>query len=149
MEIQWLSYRYFVFFGLIKQILTYFPFNPSRLMCQNLGEFFWSCILKDCNSVQKKKGKEIVALLTPSIKSEICYFYAAITSKKCTKSVIHVQGWCSANLKVMLHGTKFATQHSITASLQHCLESLQHCSNIATLCCPKNRHCESPRVTSP
>ena len=26
---------------------------------------------------------------------------------------------------------------------------LQHCSNIATLCCAKNRRCESSRVTSP
>ena len=32
--------------------------------------------------------------------------------------------------------------------LRYCLEYLQHCSNIATLCCAKNRCCESYRVTS-
>ena len=26
---------------------------------------------------------------------------------------------------------------------------MKHCSNIATLCCAKNRRCESSRVTSP
>ena len=33
--------------------------------------------------------------------------------------------------------------------LRHCFEWLQHCSNIATLCCAKKRRCESSRVTSP
>ena len=33
--------------------------------------------------------------------------------------------------------------------VRHCLEQLQHCSNIATLSCAKNRRCESYRVTSP
>ena len=32
--------------------------------------------------------------------------------------------------------------------VRHCFEQLQHCSNIATLCCAKNRRCESSRVTS-
>ena len=31
----------------------------------------------------------------------------------------------------------------------HCVEWLQHCSNIATLCCANNRRCESSRVTLP
>ena len=32
----------------------------------------------------------------------------------------------------------------------NCFEWLRHCSNIAALCCAKNRRCESsPRVTSP
>ena len=30
-----------------------------------------------------------------------------------------------------------------------CFEWFQHCSNIATLCCAKNRLCESSRVTLP
>ena len=38
-------------------------------------------------------------------------------------------------LKVMLHDT--------------IRKWLQHCSNIAALCCAKNRRCESSRVTSP
>ena len=44
---------------------------------------------------------------------------------------------------------QFLTQHSITSLLQHCFESLQHCSNITTLCCAENRRCKSSRVTSP
>ena len=51
------------------------------------------------------------------------------------------------DLEVMLHETirddDFLAQHSVVATL------LQHCSNIATLCCAKNRRCESSRVTSP
>ena len=44
---------------------------------------------------------------------------------------------------------RFLGQHSIAALLRHCFEWLQHCSNIARLCCAKNRRCESSRVTSP
>ena len=40
-------------------------------------------------------------------------------------------------------------QHSVATLLRHCFEWFQHCSNIATLCCAKNRRCESSRVTSP
>ena len=43
---------------------------------------------------------------------------------------------------------RFLAQHSITALLRHCLEWLQHCSNITTLCCAENRRCKSFRVTS-
>ena len=32
--------------------------------------------------------------------------------------------------------------------LRRCFERLQHCSSIATLCCGKNRRCESSRVTT-
>ena len=54
-------------------------------------------------------------------------------------------------IKVMLHDSqrRFLAQHSVATLLRHCFEYLQHCSNIATLCCAKNRRCESSRVTSP
>ena len=42
-----------------------------------------------------------------------------------------------------------APQHSDATLLRHCLEYVQHCPNIAALCCAKNRPCESSRVTSP
>ena len=32
---------------------------------------------------------------------------------------------------------------------QRCNHSKQYCNNVATLCCAKNRRCESSRVTSP
>ena len=44
---------------------------------------------------------------------------------------------------------RFLAQHSVATLLRHCFEWLQHCSNIATLCCAKNRRCESSRVTLP
>ena len=56
-------------------------------------------------------------------------------------------------IKVMLYRTirnnDFLAQHSITTLLRRYSEQLQHCSNIATQCCAKNRLCESSRVTSP
>ena len=39
--------------------------------------------------------------------------------------------------------------HSVATLARHCFEWSQHCSNIATLCCAKNRRCESSRATSP
>ena len=44
---------------------------------------------------------------------------------------------------------RFLAQSSITTLLRHCFEWLQHCSNIAALCCAQNRRCESSLVTSP
>ena len=44
---------------------------------------------------------------------------------------------------------RFLAQHSVATLLRHCFGWLQHCSNIATLYCAKNRRCESSRVTSP
>ena len=49
---------------------------------------------------------------------------------------------------VMLHET-ILEQNSVAILLRHCFEWLQHCSSIATLCCAKNRRCESSHVTSP
>ena len=43
---------------------------------------------------------------------------------------------------------RFLAQRSVaTTLLRHCFEWLQHCSTIATLCCAKNRRCESSRAT--
>ena len=44
---------------------------------------------------------------------------------------------------------RFLAHHSVAALLRLCFEWLQHCSNIATLCCVKNRRCQSCPVTSP
>ena len=44
---------------------------------------------------------------------------------------------------------RFSRQHSV-AMLEQCGNySKQYRSNVATLCCAKNRHCESSRLTSP
>ena len=55
------------------------------------------------------------------------------------------QRWC--------YTRRFATTifslFSTATLLQHCFEELQHCSNIATLCCAKNHHCELSHVISP
>ena len=56
-------------------------------------------------------------------------------------------------LKVMLHGTirndYSVVQHSVAMLEQCCTYSKQCHNHVATLCCAKNRPCESPRVTSP
>ena len=36
---------------------------------------------------------------------------------------------------------RFLTQHSVETLLRLCSAWLQHCTNIATLCCTKNRRC--------
>ena len=41
---------------------------------------------------------------------------------------------------------RFLAQDSFATLLRHCFEWLQHCSSIVTLCCAKNRRCESSRV---
>ena len=44
---------------------------------------------------------------------------------------------------------RFLAQHSV-AMLEQCCKHSKHCrNNVATLCCAKNRRCESSRVTSP
>ena len=59
----------------------------------------------------------------------------------------------SLPLKAMLHGMigndSFLTQHNVAMLEQSCNHSKQYRNNVATLCCAKNRRCESFRVTSP
>ena len=43
----------------------------------------------------------------------------------------------------------FLAQHSFAMLFRHCFECLQHCSNIAMMCCAKNRRVESSGVRSP
>ena len=55
--------------------------------------------------------------------------------------------------KVMLHRTirndNFLAQNNAAMLKQCCNHSKQCRNNVATLCCVKNRRCESSRVTSP
>ena len=44
---------------------------------------------------------------------------------------------------------RFLAQHSVAMLEQCCNHSKQCCNNVATLCCAKNRRCESSRGTSP
>ena len=44
---------------------------------------------------------------------------------------------------------RFLAQHSVAMLEQCCNHSKQCRNNVATLCCAKNRPCESSRVTSP
>ena len=59
----------------------------------------------------------------------------------------------TSNLRLYLKATLQETIRNDdfyrNTALQHCFEWFQHCSNIATLCCAKNRRCESSRVTLP
>ena len=77
------------------------PFNSS-----NLGNFFWSSILKDCIEVQKEKKKVVALCSRPGTKREIRYFHQccsrAVTAKKCTKKRDERAKLCSANLNLLL-----------------------------------------------
>jgi len=44
---------------------------------------------------------------------------------------------------------RFSAQHSVTMLEQCCDHSKQRRNNVTTLCCAKNRHCKSSRVTPP
>ena len=44
---------------------------------------------------------------------------------------------------------RFLAQHVLAMLEQRCNYSKQFRNNVATLCCAKNRRCESSRVTSP
>ena len=44
---------------------------------------------------------------------------------------------------------RFLVQHSVVMLEQCCNYSKQYHNSVATLCCAKNRRCESFRVTSP
>ena len=63
-----------------------------------------------------------------------------------------VVSFTTGSFKVILQETiriRFLAQQSVATLLGHCFECLQHCSNVATLCCAKNGCCESSPVTSP
>jgi len=66
---------------------------------------------------------------------------------------IRVNGaWISATCanKVMLHGTIFsATQRYTVRTMLQLFETMSHWQHVATLCCAKNRRCDSSFVTSP
>ena len=49
----------------------------------------------------------------------------------------------------MLHETVRNDDFKRNTALQHGFEQAQQCSNIATLCCAKNRLCESSCITTP
>ena len=44
---------------------------------------------------------------------------------------------------------RFLAQYSVATLLRYFFEWLQHCFNIAMLCCARNCRCELSRVTSP
>ena len=44
---------------------------------------------------------------------------------------------------------RFLAQHSIAMLEQRCNHSNQYYNNVETLCCARNRRCNSSRVTSP
>ena len=132
-------------------------FNTS-----NVGNFLLSWILEDCIKVQEKKK---VVVLCPRLLQNVKLGISrrAVTSKKCTNkrdARAKLLRFCRFRwrrrrrcLKVMFNGTirndGFYAQHSAAMLEQCCNYSKQCRNNVATLCCAKNRRCESSRVTSP
>ena len=84
---------------------------------------------------------------TDTYSAPLCALRASKNSPRCTMPAC-------LSLKVMLHGTirnagRLLEQHSV-AMLDQCSNHSKQCrNNVATLCCAKNRLCESSLVTSP
>ena len=82
------------------------------------------------------------------ITGNLCYFFV-----NTTRVVSYFTRTFKNNLKVTVTRDDsqrwFSAPHSVATMVRHCFERLQHCSNIAMLCCAKNRRCELSRVTSP
>ena len=84
---------------------------------------------------------------TDTYSAPLCALRASKNSPRCTMPAC-------LSLKVMLHGTirnarRLLEQHSV-AMLDQCSNRSKQCRNdVATLCCAKNRRCESSLVSSP
>ena len=77
-------------------------FNSS-----NVGELFWSWILKDCIKVQEKKKESCCLGFPSSTKREIRHFHVVVVKRRLRnvqkiKSVMHVQSCCFANINLLL-----------------------------------------------
>ena len=77
------------------------------------------------------------------------YFYSKAVGKKISTSCV---SFLTRELKADVtrddSQRRFLAQHSVATLLPHGFEWLQHCSNIAMLCCAKNRRCQSSCVTT-
>ena len=75
-------------------------FNSS-----NVGEFFWSWILKDCMTVHEKKKKVVVLSVPSSTKREIRHFHVVVVQRRLRnvqKRLMHVWSCCFANINLLL-----------------------------------------------
>ena len=87
-------------------------------------------------------------------KREIRHFHVVVVQwqqRNVQKSVMHVQSCCFAIIGDVTRDDsqgRFLAQHSVAMLEQYCNHSKQCRNNVATLCCAKNRRCESSRVTS-
>ena len=97
------------------------------------GGWCWS----DKNSDCRAKAKKVVLVHSGSVGAQ------------CTSWPLSIVRVSESDVTQDDSPQWFLAQHSTATLLQHCFESLQHCSNIATMCCAKNRCCESSLVTSP
>ena len=71
----------------------------------DVGEFFWSWILKGCIKVQEKKKRAVVLCSRPPQKKEIRPFDVVVVQRwqrNVQKSVIEVRSCCFANLTLLL-----------------------------------------------
>ena len=72
----------------------------------NVGEWFWSWILKDSIKVQKKKKGSCCLVFLSSTKREFRHFHVVVVQRRrrnVQKSVMHVKGCCLANLLLFCH----------------------------------------------
>ena len=73
----------------------------------NVGELFWSWILKDCIKVQEKKKESCCLGFLSSTTRGIMHFHVVVVKRRLRnvqkiKSVMHVQSCCFANINLLL-----------------------------------------------
>ena len=105
------------------RLINYFQFNSSLTMNDMLSNLYLTC--KIC--IREKLWFKYTSLLSEAFLEEQKSQYKGDVTRDDPQR-------------------RFLEQHIVATLLGHCFEWLQHCSNIATPWCSKNRRCESSRV---
>ena len=98
----------------MRNVLSFITLVPYRSICQKLVTSSRGLYLNS----EKRKGKRFL-ILTSATKREVSRRSRATTTKKCTKSVVHVQRCCFANLS-----SCFAALVAIAAAVVNDLQVL-------------------------
>ena len=97
----------------------------------NVGNFFWSWILKDCIELEEKKKKVVVLRSRPpqNVKLGIFTSYSKWRQKNVQKSVMHVQSCCFANLNQLRFCSSLWRCPSSLLKGEHSVAMLGQCCN--------------------
>ena len=103
----------------------------------NVGNFFWSWILKDCIELDEKKKNVVVLCSRPprNVKMGIFTSYSKWRQRNVQKSVMHVQSCCFANLNQLRFCSSLWRCPSSLLKGEHSVAMLGQCCNYSKQCC--------------